>query len=59
MVTPLWTSAEIATATGGQANADFAATGITFDSREVGAHDLFVALTGEETDGHRFPGRRV
>lgn len=52
----LWTASEIAAATGGQANTDFTATGITFDSREVGPGDLFVALTGEETDGHRFLG---
>ena len=50
----LWTSAEIATATGGTASGDFAATGVTFDSREVGPGDLFIALTGEATDGHRF-----
>ncbi len=50
----LWTSAAIAAATGGIASADFAATGVTFDSREVGPGDLFVALSGEETDGHRF-----
>ncbi|WP_294300328.1 UDP-N-acetylmuramoyl-tripeptide--D-alanyl-D-alanine ligase [uncultured Sphingomonas sp.] len=52
----LWTSAEIAAATNGQANQDFAVTGVTFDSREVGPGDLFLALTGEETDGHRFLG---
>ncbi len=50
----LWTSAEIATATGGTASADFAISGIAFDSREVGPGDLFVALKGEATDGHRF-----
>ncbi len=50
----LWTSADIAAATGGAASAPFAATGVTFDSREVGPGDLFVALTGEATDGHRF-----
>ena len=55
-MSPLWTATEIAAATSGEANTDFAATGITFDSREVGAGDLFVALTGEETDGHRFLG---
>ncbi|URW76922.1 UDP-N-acetylmuramoyl-tripeptide--D-alanyl-D-alanine ligase [Sphingomonas donggukensis] len=53
---PLWTAEEIAAATDGTANAEFAATGITFDSREVGKGDLFVALTGQETDGHRFLG---
>ena len=51
---PLWTSAEIASATGGTPSDDFTATGIAFDSREVGPGDLFVALTGESTDGHRF-----
>ena len=50
----LWTAAEIAAATGGTASADFTASGVAFDSREVGAGDLFVALTGENTDGHRF-----
>jgi UDP-N-acetylmuramoyl-tripeptide--D-alanyl-D-alanine ligase len=50
----LWTAAEIAGATGGTASRDFAVSGVTFDSREVGAGDLFVALTGETTDGHRF-----
>ena len=51
---PLWTAAEIAAATGGEARGDFAASGVTFDSREVGSGDLFLALTGEDTDGHRF-----
>ncbi|MEO9130240.1 MAG: UDP-N-acetylmuramoyl-tripeptide--D-alanyl-D-alanine ligase [Sphingomonas sp.] len=50
----LWTSAEIAAATGGTASADFDATGVTFDSREVGPGDLFVALKGEMSDGHKF-----
>jgi len=50
----LWTSAEIASATGGTASADFTVTGVTFDSREVGPGDLFVALKGETSDGHRF-----
>ena len=50
----LWTSAEIAAATGGAATGDFAVDGVAFDSREVGPGDLFVALTGDTTDGHRF-----
>lgn len=50
----LWTADEIAAATGGQASGDFAVTGVAFDSREVGKGDLFVALLGEATDGHRF-----
>ncbi len=51
---PLWTSAEIAEATGGVASADFSVGGVSFDSREVGQGDLFLALKGELSDGHRF-----
>ena len=50
----LWSAAEIAVATGGTMSAPFAADGIAFDSREIGPGDLFVALEGEATDGHRF-----
>jgi UDP-N-acetylmuramoyl-tripeptide--D-alanyl-D-alanine ligase len=50
----LWTSDEIAAATGGTASAAFDVSGVTFDSREVGPGDLFLALKGETTDGHRF-----
>ncbi len=53
-MTPLWTSADIAAATGGAASGDFAVTGIAFDSREIGVGDLFVAMPGTEFDGHRF-----
>jgi UDP-N-acetylmuramoyl-tripeptide--D-alanyl-D-alanine ligase len=53
-VTALWSSAAIAYATSGTASADFPVNGIAFDSREIGAGDLFVAMTGENDDGHRF-----
>lgn len=50
----LWTSSEIVVAVGGEAQGDFAAHGVAFDSREVGPGDVFIALSGETTDGHRF-----
>ncbi len=50
----LWTAAEIAAATGGTVHGDFTANGVTFDSREIAGGELFVALKGEATDGHRF-----
>ena len=50
----LWTSAEIAAACQGAARAEFEVGGVTFDSREVQPGDLFIALKGETTDGHRF-----
>lgn len=53
-MTVLWTSGEIASATGGAAKAPFAVSGVAFDSREVTEGDLFVAMKGETTDGHRF-----
>ncbi len=52
----LWTSAEIAAATHGTASAPFAVDGVAFDSREVGPGDLFIAMKGEATDGHKFIG---
>ena len=54
-MTPLWTSADIAQAVSGTASAAFDANGVAFDSREVTSGDLFIALSGETTDG-RFVG---
>jgi UDP-N-acetylmuramoyl-tripeptide--D-alanyl-D-alanine ligase len=56
-VSALWTSEEIAVATGGTASAEFEVTGVTFDSREVKPGDLFVAMPGTVSDGHRFVER--
>ena len=50
----LWTSDEIAAATGGTASEPFEVTGLTFDSREVRPGDLFVAMPGTVHDGHKF-----
>jgi UDP-N-acetylmuramoyl-tripeptide--D-alanyl-D-alanine ligase len=53
-VIALWTSEEIAAATGGTASAPFEVTGVIFDSREVQSGDLFVAMPGTVHDGHKF-----
>ena len=50
----LWTGAEIAAATGGTASHEFEVAGAEIDSREVMEGDLFVALKGETSDGHKF-----
>lgn len=50
----LWTAAEIGAATGGTVHGEFQVSGVEMDSREVRSGDLFVALKGETTDGHRF-----
>ena len=50
----LWTSDEIAAATGGTASASFEVRGVTFDSREVEPGFLFVAMPGTVNDGHQF-----
>lgn len=50
----LWTSEEIAAATGGTAHGSFKVGGVAFDSREIGLGDLFFALKGETSDGHLF-----
>ena len=52
-MTALWTSAEIAAATGGRATQAFAAEGISIDTRNLAPGDLFVALK-DLRDGHDF-----
>ena len=59
MAEPLWTSAEIAAATGGDPFGEpFDATGVEIDSREIAPGDLFVALRAER-DGHAFVPKAI
>ncbi|TAJ71690.1 MAG: UDP-N-acetylmuramoyl-tripeptide--D-alanyl-D-alanine ligase [Phenylobacterium sp.] len=53
MADPLWTSADIARATGGAEGGGFSATGVSIDTRTLEPGDLFVALAGVR-DGHEF-----
>ena len=48
----LWTGGDVARATGGEASAPFAASGVSIDSRTTAPGDLFVALRGPNFDGH-------
>jgi UDP-N-acetylmuramoyl-tripeptide--D-alanyl-D-alanine ligase len=50
----LWDAIAIARAVKGVANADFQVSGVEIDSRDIMPGDLFFALKGESTDGHRF-----
>ncbi len=52
-IAALWTSAELRAATGGTLPADVAVQRVGFDSRQVQAGDLFVALRAAR-DGHEF-----
>ncbi|MGA0540211.1 UDP-N-acetylmuramoyl-tripeptide--D-alanyl-D-alanine ligase [Neotabrizicola sp. VNH66] len=52
-MTPLWTAAEAAAATGGRATTEWAATGVSIDTRSLKPGDLFVALK-DIRDGHDF-----
>jgi UDP-N-acetylmuramoyl-tripeptide--D-alanyl-D-alanine ligase len=50
----LWDAASAAAAMGGHASGAFEVSGVEIDSRDVAPGDLFFALKGESTDGHRF-----
>ena len=50
----IWTSAEAAKATGGNASGSWQATGLSIDTRTIQTGDLFIALAGENGDGHKW-----
>ncbi|QYX58204.1 UDP-N-acetylmuramoyl-tripeptide--D-alanyl-D-alanine ligase [Roseovarius sp. SCSIO 43702] len=49
----LWTAAEAAEATGGEARGNWSVTGVSIDTRSLASGDLFVALKAAR-DGHDF-----
>lgn len=53
-MTPLWNAADLLEATGGRFGTAFEATGVSIDTRTLGQGDLFVALLGDDRDGHDF-----
>ncbi len=53
-MTALWTPEDLAEAADGVMTRPFAADGVSIDTRTVAAGDLFVALHGENRDGHVF-----
>ncbi|MGB5093019.1 MAG: UDP-N-acetylmuramoylalanyl-D-glutamyl-2,6-diaminopimelate--D-alanyl-D-alanine ligase [Parvibaculum sp.] len=55
MSQPLWTSSQVLDVVGGHAHgADWSAHGVSIDSRTLQTGDLFVAIIGENSDGHDF-----
>lgn len=54
MTGPLWTAREAAAATGGRTAGDWIANGVSIDTRTLRRDDIFVALIGENRDGHGF-----
>lgn len=55
----LWTTDEIAAATGGHARRAAAVNGVAIDSRHVSPGDIFFALPGTIADGHEFVAQAV
>jgi UDP-N-acetylmuramoyl-tripeptide--D-alanyl-D-alanine ligase len=51
---PLWTFEEISAATGAALPGDGIAGGVSIDSRTLEPGDLFVAIRGDRTDGHKY-----
>jgi UDP-N-acetylmuramoyl-tripeptide--D-alanyl-D-alanine ligase len=50
----LWTSADAEAVTLGKASTQFAVNGLSIDTRTIKEGDLFVALKGDNRDGHDF-----
>lgn len=53
-IVALWSSDEAISATAGRNDASWHANGISIDTRTLAPGDLFVALDGDNRDGHQF-----
>jgi UDP-N-acetylmuramoyl-tripeptide--D-alanyl-D-alanine ligase len=55
-MTALWTIEELVAATGGRLDGEVTRPigGVSIDSRSIAAGDIFVAIAGENRDGHEF-----
>ncbi|MBX3506854.1 MAG: UDP-N-acetylmuramoylalanyl-D-glutamyl-2,6-diaminopimelate--D-alanyl-D-alanine ligase [Parvibaculum sp.] len=55
MTAPLWTREDVVAATAGKAEGGaWTASGVSIDSRTLEPGDLFVAIMGENSDGHKY-----
>ena len=56
----LWNAEQLKAATGGVLHADaLDVTGISIDTRSLQSGDIFVALKGEQVDGHQFAKQAI
>ncbi len=57
----LWTIDELIAATGGTLEGEVsqALNGVAIDSRSIAEGDIFVAITGDRTDGHEYAARAL
>lgn len=55
----LWTAKEAVKATGGAAKGDWAASGLSIDTRSLQKGDLFIALKGDHADGHAYAKQAI
>ena len=50
----LWTAHDAAKATNGKTTSNWFATGVSIDTRTLNKGDLFIAIKGDQSDGHLF-----
>lgn len=55
----LWSAIEASAATGGECSGNWSATGVSIDSRSVQAGDLFIAIKGDNSDGHAYVAKAI